>query len=174
MSRAKLSISTINSQDREAFTDAFGFVFEGSPWIAAEAWHARPFSSVADLHAKLCDVMYNATRERQLDLIRAHPDLVGQAELAGTLTPESSGEQAAAGLDRLSTDEIARFTRLNSQYKDKFGFPFVICARENKKESILSGFETRLSNTREEEIRTALGEIAKIARLRLLDTVSDN
>jgi OHCU decarboxylase len=173
MSRAKLSISTINGLEQDAFTDAFGFVFEGSPWIAAEAWELRPFVSVADLHRKLCAVMYGAARGRQLDLIRAHPDLVGRAALEGTLTRESTGEQAAAGLDRLSQDEITQFSGLNAEYKDRFGFPFVICARENKKESILSGFEMRLGNSREEEIDTALGEIAKIARLRLLDMVSD-
>jgi OHCU decarboxylase len=174
MSKAKLSISQINSLDRQAFVDAFGSLFEGSPWIASEAWRERPFGSVAELHETLCAVIYGATREQQLALIRAHPDLVGRAALAGTLTRESAGEQAAAGLDRLSPEEIAEFSRLNTTYKDRFGFPFVICARENKKESILSGFGTRLQNTQDEEIGIALGEIAKIARLRLLDVASDD
>src|SRR5438874_5528436 len=143
MSRPKLSISRINALEHQAFVEAFGFLFEGSPWIASQAWHGRPFASVDDLHEKLCAVMYGATREQQLALIRAHPDLVGRAALAGTLTPQSTGEQAAAGLDRLSLVEIAEFNRLNAAYRHKFGFPFVICARENKKESILSGFASR-------------------------------
>ena len=103
---------------------------------------------------------------------RAHPDLVGKAALAGTLTPESTREQSSAGLDRLSAEEIATFTRLNQAYKDKFGFPFVICARQNKKDSILAGFARRLDNSRAEEIAAALGEIAKISYLRLLDKVA--
>ena len=169
MSRARLSIERINSLGREAFVDAFGSLFEGSPWIASEAWEDGPFESMAEMHETLCEVMYGASRERQLELIRAHPNLVGRAALAGTLSRESTGEQAAAGLDRLSPDDIAEFNQLNAEYKERFGFPFVICARENKKESILAGFATRLHNTTDEEIITALGEIAKIAWYRLLD-----
>ncbi len=172
MVASRLTVAQTNTLDREAFVAALGPLFEGSPWIAAEAWPARPFSDLDQLHAALCRVMYEAPPERQVALIRAHPDLVGKAALAGTLTPESTREQAAAGLDRLTPEEIATFSRYNQAYKEKFGFPFVICARENKKESILAGFERRLGNTREQEISTALGEIAKISYLRLRDAVS--
>jgi OHCU decarboxylase len=167
-----MTVAEINALDREAFVAALGSLFEGSPWIAAEAWPARPFSDLDQLHAALCRVMYAAPPERQVALIRAHPDLVGKAALAGTLTAESTREQAAAGLDRLTPEEIAAFSRYNQAYKEKFGFPFVICARQNKKGSILAGFERRLGNTREQEISAALDEIAKISELRLLDAVS--
>ena len=150
---------------------ALGPLFEGSPWIVRQAWHARPFTSLTDLHQALCTVMYQAPVEQQVALIQAHPDLVGRAALAGTLTSESTGEQAAAGLDRLSPEEISTFTRLNQAYHDCFGFPFVICARENKKESILAGFAARLQHSRGREIETALDEIAKICWYRLRDTV---
>jgi len=106
---------------------------------------------------------------KQLALIRAHPDLVGRATLAGTLTRESTGEQASAGLNALSPAEIALFQKQNAAYREKFGFPFVICARLNKKEAILAGFEHRLKNSPEQEIPAALGEIFKIAELRLRD-----
>ena len=171
MTKTPLTLDRVNSFDRHQFTDAFGALFEGSPWIAEEAWHARPFADVAGLYHALCQVMYDAPVERKVSLIRAHPDLVGKAALAGTLTPESTREQASAGLDNLSPEEVATFTRLNNAYHDRFGFPFVICARENKKESILAGFDARLRNSREEEIQTALDEIAKIAKLRLQDAV---
>lgn len=172
MTNTRMTIPEINALDRDEFMARLGFLFEGSPWIAAETWPARPFASAEHLHQALCDVMYRAPQERQLALIRAHPDLVGRAALAGTLTPQSTGEQAAAGLDHLTPGEIATFTRLNARYRDRFGFPFVICARENKKESILAGFDARLTNLREQEIAAALGEIAKIANLRLRDVVS--
>jgi OHCU decarboxylase len=171
MSRAAVSLDAVNSFDQARFVETLGFLFEGSPWIAAEAWHGRPFTDLGALHSALCRVMYDAPIERQVALIRAHPDLVGKAAFAGTLTPESNREQAAAGLDRLSPDEVALFNRLNQAYRARFDFPFVICARENKKKSIIAGFEQRLDNSREAEIATALDEIAKIARLRLLDTV---
>lgn len=171
MQDTPLTLEQVNSLDATQFVARLGWLFEGSPWIAAEAWPARPFSSLNDLHIALCDVMYNAPPEKQVALIRAHPDLVGRAALAGTLTPESTSEQAAAGLDSLSPEEVEAFTRLNRAYRDKFGFPFVICARENKKGSILAGFEVRLGNTREEEIAAALREISQIAHLRLRDAV---
>lgn len=171
MTTPSLTLSRVNALDRQEFVAALGGLFEGPPWIVEEAWRARPFASLDDLHAGLCAVMEAAPEERQVALLRAHPDLVGRAALAGTLTPASTAEQAAAGLDRLTPGEIATFGRLNAEYQRRFGFPFVICARENKKESILAGFAARMGNTREREIATALGEVAKICRLRLLDTV---
>ncbi|MBA3943522.1 MAG: 2-oxo-4-hydroxy-4-carboxy-5-ureidoimidazoline decarboxylase [Herpetosiphonaceae bacterium] len=165
------TLPVLNTLDETQFVARLGFVFEDSPWIVAEGWRTHPWSSLEELHQALCQVMYAATPEQQLALIRAHPDLVGKAALAGSLTPQSTGEQAAAGLDRLSADEIALFTQLNQAYHERFQFPFVICARENKKDSILAGFNTRLHNGHEQEVRTALAEIAKIAWLRLRDVV---
>jgi len=110
--------------------------------------------------------------EKQVRLIQAHPDLVGRAALAGALTAASNQEQASAGLNRLSKEEIAAFHYYNRAYSGKFGFPFVVCARLNKKEAILRGFETRLKNSREQEITTALAEIGKIAGLRLEDLLA--
>lgn len=167
-----MTIHDINALDREGFVAALGAVFEGPPWIVERAWEDRPFVDVAHLHERLCATMYGASEARQVALIRAHPDLVGRAALAGTLTPESTGEQASAGLDRLSPVEVAAFTELNTAYHDAFGFPFVICVRENKKEGILAGFNARLGHTPEQEIAAALDEIAKIAHLRLLDRVT--
>ena len=107
-----------------------------------------------------------------MELIRAHPDLVGRAALAGTLTSASAAEQSGAGLDRLNEEEIAAFQNFNQRYREKFGFPFIICARLNKKETILAAFPKRLQHSQDEEIRAALEEIYKIANLRLRDIVS--
>lgn len=171
MATGPLTLQEINSFDLDTFAERLGPLFEGPPWIVIEAWRARPFVSVDHLYSSLCVVMYKAPLEQQIFLLRSHPDLVGRAALAGTLSAASTGEQASAGLDSLSPEEIAAFTRYNQEYRERFGFPFVICARENKKESILAGFEIRLHNTREQEIETALGEVAKICLLRLRDLV---
>src|SRR5579875_31123 len=152
MTSKRLTLQEVNALEQEDFVAAVGSLFEGPPWIVRQAWFARPFNSLTHLHGALCAVMYNAPVEQQIALIQAHPDLVGRAALAGTLSPASTGEQAAAGLDRLSPEEIATFTRLNQAYHERFGFPFVICARENKKESILAGFAQRLHNSRDQEI----------------------
>jgi len=165
----KYSLPRINSLSREEFIRVVGPVFEHSPWIADLTWPRRPFTGTAQLHAALSETVRAAGLEQQLALIRAHPDLVGKLALAGQLTRESTGEQATAGLDRLSAAEIALFQKNNAAYQAKFGFPFVICARLNKKEAILQGFATRLQNSREQEIGTALEEIFKIAELRLRD-----
>jgi OHCU decarboxylase len=173
MKTTKLTLDDINALDRDGFVARLGSLFEGSPWIAAETWPARPFGSADQLHAALCATMRAAPEERQVALIQAHPDLAGKAAVAGDLTPESTREQASAGLDRLSPAEYARFNQLNTAYRDTFGFPFVICVREHTKHSILDSFEARLRNDRSREIIAALDEIAKIARLRLNDIVAD-
>ena len=144
------------------------------PWIAERTWEKRPFASRDMLHAALCETMYAASKEKQVKLIASHPDLVGRMAREGRLTRESTTEQAAAGLSNLSPDEIQSFDRYNAAYRERFGFPFVICARENKNDAILAAFPARLNHTRDAEIATALGEIAKIARLRLLDAVSED
>lgn len=169
------TIPEVNEWPQALFTERLGFLFEGSPWIAERAWHMRPFANRSDLESALVRVMREAPADAHLALIRAHPDLVGRAALAGTLTRESTAEQRAAGLDPggLSPGEVDQFRRANDAYKARFGFPFVICARENKKESILAGFAARLGNERDEEVQTALGEIAKIAHYRLLDVIRD-
>jgi 2-oxo-4-hydroxy-4-carboxy-5-ureidoimidazoline decarboxylase len=164
----------MNCFGREEFTRVVGPVFEHSPWIAGSTWAKRPFASLDALHRALCETVRLAGESRQLDLIRAHPDLVGRATLAGVLTPASTGEQASAGLDHLSPEEIALFQKYNAEYREKFGFPFVICARLNKKEAILSGFAARLRHSRAQEIETALVEIGKIAWLRLQDLVKSD
>ena len=157
----------VNALTRQAFVDRYGRLFEHSPWVAEEAYASGPFASGDELFAALRAAMYAAPRERQLELIRAHPDLAGRAAVEGSLTESSQREQAGAGLDRLTPDEYASFTRLNSAYRERFAFPFVVCVREHTKESILRVAAERLEHTRDEEVRVALEEIAKIARLRL-------
>ena len=168
-----MTLTQLNSLSRDEFVRVVGPVFEHSPWIAEAASVKRPFASMEELHRALCHIVTNAGEEKQLALIRAHPDLVGRAALAGTLTPESTREQASARLGTLTPEEIAAFQKSNAAYRKKFGFPFVICARLNRKEAILNGFKIRLNNSREQEIKTALEEISKIAWLRLQDTITE-
>src|SRR5579859_1252006 len=171
MATQKMALQEINALDEDAFISSLAGLFEGPPWIVTQAWSARPFTSRKQLYQTLCSIMYQAPVEQQIALLRAHPDLVGRAALAGTLSPASTNEQATAGLDRLTLEEIATFQRLNQTYRDQFDFPFVICARENKKDSILDGFAIRLQHTHQQEIEIALGEVAKICALRLHDLI---
>jgi OHCU decarboxylase len=154
--------------DRAAFIERFGALFEHSPWVAEAAWHEGGFADADALYAALRAAMYAAPPERRLELIRAHPDL---GERLRPLTAASRGEQAGAGLDRLSPAEAARLLELNAAYREKFGFPFVICVREHTPASILANAAERLGHDRDAEVDAALGEIAKIARLRLEDAL---
>ena len=171
MPDSRVTIDQVNRMGQEEFVALLGAVFEHSPWVAEAAWEKHPFRSLDDLHRTMVNVVRGAGEAQQIALISAHPDLVGRAALSGELTPASTREQASAGLNRLAPDEITRFRELNGAYRDKFGFPFVICARENKKDAILTGFAARLGNSREVEVATGLVEIGKIARLRLEDLI---
>lgn len=141
-------------------------LFEHSPWVEARA-DARPSSG--DRHADLMAVVHDATPDEQLALIRAHPELAGKAAIDKTLTDASAAEQASAGLDRLTSQEYARFHALNAAYSARFDFPFIICVRLTDKAGILAAMEQRLSHGRDEEIATALAQIGEIVRLRLED-----
>jgi OHCU decarboxylase len=169
----QITLADLNGLSREDFVRVAGPVFEHSPWIADAAWHHRPFADVHTLLLTLRNIVENAGEKSVLALVRAHPDLVGRAALAGTLTPESTREQAGAGLNQMGANEAGLFQQLNAAYHAKFNFPFIICARLNKKAAILNGLEQRLKNSRHEELKTALEEVFKIAELRLRDLIAD-
>ncbi len=141
-------------------------LFEHSPWIEARA---DALASCGDRHADLMAVVHAATAEEKLALIRAHPELAGKAAIDRTLTEASAAEQASAGLDRLTEAEYAQFHTLNAAYRERFGFPFIICVRLTDKTGILAAMEARLAQTRETEIATAIAQIGEIVRLRLRD-----
>ncbi|HEY5258496.1 MAG TPA: 2-oxo-4-hydroxy-4-carboxy-5-ureidoimidazoline decarboxylase [Candidatus Baltobacteraceae bacterium] len=167
-----MTVAQLNAADRAQFIASIGFAFENSPWIAQSAWDRRPFADVDDLFGALLGVLDGASNEQRLALIAAHPDLAGRVARGGRLTAASRDEQSAAGLDRLTAQELARFCELNATYRNRFGFPFVICAREQTTASILRELDRRSQNERENEIATALAEIGKIARLRLKDVLT--
>ena len=165
-------MSDPRAMSRAAFIETYGGVFEHSPWIAAAAFDAGlpvEAGTAPGLHAALVEALRPAEAEKKLALIHAHPDLAGKLARAGTLTAESTGEQASAGLDRLSDAEYDRFTALNDAYKAKFGFPFIMAVKGRSKDEILAAFETRLDHEADAEFATALAEIEKIALLRLQD-----
>jgi 2-oxo-4-hydroxy-4-carboxy-5-ureidoimidazoline decarboxylase len=166
-------LATLNACDLATFLEICGPFYEHSPWVAERAFSCRPFASREALHAALVAAVAAATPDEQVGLIRAHPDLVGLLAREGRLTAASTGEQAAAGLDRLSPEEVAAFERYNRSYRERFGMPFVICARENRKQAILAAFPVRLANPPEQERATALAEIGRIGWLRLADAVSE-
>lgn len=157
---------------RAAFVEAFGGVFEHSPWIAERAYDGElgPANDTAcGLHAALAAQFRAATPEERLGVLKAHPDLAGKLAAAKRLTAESASEQASAGLDSLTDEERHMFTGLNEAYVEKFGFPFIIAVKGLTKDTILKQFKTRIDNDRETEFATACKQVERIALLRLKD-----
>ena len=162
-----VDMAPINAMDRAAFVEKFGGIFENSPWVAEKASETRPFASLDDMHAAMVAVVKHATAPMQLALLKSHPDLAGKEAQAGTMTAPSVAEQASAGLNALSHEEMAQISDLNAAYKKKFGFPFIIAVRMHTKEGILFEFNRRLKNETQTEFANDLENVYIITRLRL-------
>jgi 2-oxo-4-hydroxy-4-carboxy-5-ureidoimidazoline decarboxylase len=167
-----VTLDEINALDREAFTVRLGAIAEGSPWVAYGAYDYHPFADPLELVAAFRGAVARADEERQLALIRAHPDLAGRAAVAGELTEQSRSEQAAAGLDRLTAAEYEDLTRANDAYRERFGFPFVICVRGMTAQTIMAACAERLGHDPDVEMAIALDEVVKIVRLRIADLLA--
>jgi OHCU decarboxylase len=163
-----LSIEEISRLPQPEFTEALGWVFEHSPWVAERAWHYRPFASCAHLSERMNREVAAASVDEQLALLRAHPDLGTRAKISSS----SAGEQAGAGLDRLTAEEYERLLALNGAYHEKFGFPFLCAVKGSDKVAILEALERRLGADREDEFQEALRQVYRIARFRLESVVN--
>jgi len=157
----------INDCEATGFVDLLGGIFEHSPWVAERAYLLRPFSSLANLHEAMVNVVRQASSEKRLQLLQAHPELAGKEAAAGKLTDASKREQAGAGLNQCSADELARIEHLNQAYAERFGFPFIIAVSGLDKLQIIAAMEQRLEHEADEEFARALGEVEKIALIRL-------
>jgi 2-oxo-4-hydroxy-4-carboxy-5-ureidoimidazoline decarboxylase len=162
-----MTIAELNASDKTAFVSALGWMFEESPWVAERAWAQRPFESLDALHATMTEIVAEAPEAEQLALLRAHPDLGTRARISEA----STGEQRGAGLDQLMPDEFARLQRLNAEYRERFGFPFLFAVKGSTKHDVLEALETRVTRTRDEEFAEALQQVYKIARFRLEDLI---
>jgi 2-oxo-4-hydroxy-4-carboxy-5-ureidoimidazoline decarboxylase len=162
-----MTLWELNRISLPAFVTALGDIFEHSPWVAERAATARPFASIAALHSAMLASVGAASDELRLALIRAHPELAGKAAIRGELTADSTMEQAGAGLDQCSAEELARLTALNAAYNAKFGFPFILAVKGYDRAGILREFARRVERDRKSELLEALAQIARITRFRL-------
>ena len=164
---AEPDMGAVNRMDRAAFVQTFGGIFEKSPWVADGAWDKRPFAGIGDMHAAMVNVVKSAPLPSQLALLQGHPDLAGKEAQAGAMTASSVSEQAGAGLNALSREEVTRISDLNAAYKQKFGFPFIIAVRMHTKEGIFFDFSRRLQNDTQTEYANDLQNVYAITLLRL-------
>jgi 2-oxo-4-hydroxy-4-carboxy-5-ureidoimidazoline decarboxylase len=167
MQHVTLTLADLNRMTAADFAAALGGIFEHSPWVAERVAAKRPFSSLDSLHGALVAAMWAASESEKLALLRAHPQLAGKEADAGTLTAHSTDEQDSVGLTRLSAEEKAKIVSLNAAYLQQHGFPFIIAVKLRSKRQIFAAFEARVNNPHDIEFGTALGEVGKIARIRL-------
>jgi OHCU decarboxylase len=157
------SIAQINQLSQTEFVETLGWIFEHSPWVAERACRWRPFESLKQLAARMCDEVRVASVDEQRALLRAHPDLGTRAKIS----PSSTAEQAGAGLDQLTADQHARLTELNDSYRAKFGFPFLYAVKGSDKFAILEALGRRIGNDPADEFEEALRQVYRIAGFRL-------
>jgi 2-oxo-4-hydroxy-4-carboxy-5-ureidoimidazoline decarboxylase len=168
------SLADLNAASQSDFIASLANIFEHSPWIAEQAAASRPFAGVRPLLKTMKLAVERAPQDKQLALIKAHPDLANKTQRAAGLTAESTAEQDSLGLDRLSDAEYEAFERVNNAYRSKFGFPYIVCVRRQTKDSILRDFERRLPNDAATEMKASIGEICRIAALRLDQLVASD
>ena len=164
----RMTLDAVNALSDDVFVERFGFLFEHSPWVTAEALQYRPFATLGAMHAALARGLFFASDAQKLAVFRAHPKLAEKV----AMTKESVAEQASAGLDALTSEEFERFAMLNAAYDARFGFPFIIAVRAaGGKTGVLAAMQSRLNNSDAQERRAALDEVVKILGLRLQDVV---
>ena len=159
-------INKINELPKSEFIKVFGNIFESSSWISEELYKLKPFDGFEELSTKILDIFENATKESQIKILRAHPDLANKTKI-GSLTTDSKNEQNSAGLDKCTPDEFGEFKNLNFEYKKKFGFPFIFAVKDKSKLEILTSFRKRISCDINVEFEEAKKQVKKIAYLRL-------
>jgi 2-oxo-4-hydroxy-4-carboxy-5-ureidoimidazoline decarboxylase len=167
-----VTLDALNAADRGAFVDAVGWVFEHSPWVAERAWPRRPFASVGQLHEAMTRVVAEASRDEQLALLRAHPDL--GAQLGGGISEASAREQSDAGLATLSGGDLDLLRQLNESYRARFGFPFLLAVKGTTRQHILKSLRARLPRAADDELLEALRQVSRIAWFRLVDCIAEN
>ena len=158
-------INKINKLSKSEFIKLFANIFENARWIAEELCNQKPFDSFDELSSKMLNIFENTTKENQLKILNAHPDLANKTKIS-SLTPDSLKEQTDAGLDQCSEEEFNQFKQLNNSYK-KFGFPFILAVKGKTKIEILNNLKKRISSSSKVEFSEAVKQVKKIASLRL-------
>lgn len=170
------TLHQINQFSPAEFSSAFGAVYEHSQWVAERAFALKPatgFASRVAVHAALVATVHSANENEKNALLNSHPELAGKAPASGALTRESTSEQAGAGLSAMSAALVEELRAHNAAYRGKFGFPFIVAVRNNTQDAIFAAVASRLKNTREMEFNNNLMQVGEIARLRLLDLITE-
>ena len=157
------TIDNINDLNKSDFLSVFGNVFEKTESVAIEVFKSKPFKNFEDIMFKMLAIYEHYEKNKILEILNAHPELA----VAKKMTSESISEQASAKLNECTNEEYEEFKKLNSEYKKKFNFPFIIAVKGKNKNEILNYFRERINNSLNEEFLEAKNQVKKIAKFRL-------
>jgi len=158
-------INKINKLSKSEFVKVFANIFENAIWIAEKLYNQKPFDNFEALSSKMLNIFETAAKEKQLKILRDHPDLANKTKIS-SLTPDSLKEQIGSGLDQCTEEEFNEFKKLNDSYK-KFGFPFILAVKGKTKSEILNNFKARIYSDPETEFNEAIKQVKQIASVRL-------
>ena len=155
--------SKLNNLNRVEFISLFGVIFEKTQWIAEKLFELKPFKNKNDLINKMIKIYEESSEDEILNILRSHPKLAVEKKL----TEQSNQEQSRANLKNCTQEEFDEFTKLNSEYEKKFGFPFIMAVKGKDKIKILNNFRQRINNNIEFEFEESKKQVKKIALFRL-------
>lgn len=167
-----IRLEQVNQMSEDEFVQTFGGLFQGPDWVVRRAYAQRPFTDTADLRRSFQEALFAATPHEQAKLIAGYPRLASAEVIEGDTGPVSQEEQSLRGLTHLNGDDQKRLDSLTSAYRERFGFPLVVCVRdEGSFDQIIEHGERRLHNSVVQEHNSAMVEISKIAGYRFDDLV---
>jgi 5-hydroxyisourate hydrolase/2-oxo-4-hydroxy-4-carboxy-5-ureidoimidazoline decarboxylase len=145
----------------------------GSEKWATKVVNHFPFESEIQLFTTVREAWYRDCQEADyLQAFGQHPRIGDLESLkikyqatAHLATSEQSGVHEA------SEEVLLAFSNRNSDYLEKNGFIFLVCATDKSASEMLRLLEERLLHSREEEIELAMAEQHKITLLRLRKSI---
>ncbi|MCF6387833.1 purine/pyrimidine permease [Mycobacterium sp. MBM] len=163
-----ITLDEVNTMTRERFTEVFGHVVQDVTWAADRAFEQRPFADTTALREAFQDAVLTGNNEQQAELLNAFPDLGAEDETGQVLAVDH------VALSNLDDNDHQDVVSLAAAYREHFGFPLIICARETERfDRVLRNGWSRMDNTPATEKAYALIEVAKIANYRFTDLVAD-
>ncbi len=163
-----ITLGEVNSMTKERFTEVFGHVVQDVPWAVERAFEQRPFDDTKALREAFQDAVLTGSSEQQSELLNAFHDLGAEDETGHALAVDH------VALSNLDEDDHNDVVELATAYREHFGFPLIICARETERfDRVLRNGWSRMDNSPAAEKAFALIEIAKIANYRFEDLVAD-
>jgi len=129
---------------------------------------ARPFTSPDHLFENGDQIWWELEESDWREAFAAHPPIGSRKENVHQDAHASEwSRKEQAGTAATGAAVLTRLEEANREYRDKFGYTFIVCATGRTGDEMLEILETRLRNEPAAEVRRAATEQSAITRLRL-------